>query len=87
MSFPLGLKNYHELRATTLIPRLLVVLVLPKNPAEWLETSECPSRNDENDEDRQRALDSIGCDFVNWADCRRSPSKLQQVARLRGCQS
>jgi hypothetical protein len=40
LSFPLILKNYQELRATTLIPRLLVVLVLPKNPAEWMETSE-----------------------------------------------
>jgi hypothetical protein len=40
LSFPLRLKNYHELRAPTLIPRLLVVLVLPKNPAEWIETSE-----------------------------------------------
>ncbi len=26
-----------------------------------------------NDEDRQRALASIGCDFVNRADCRRAP--------------
>jgi hypothetical protein len=40
LSFPLRLKNYQELRATTLIPRLLVVLVLPKNAAEWMETSE-----------------------------------------------
>jgi hypothetical protein len=40
LSFPLALKNYEELRVTTLIPRLLLVLVLPKNPAEWIETSE-----------------------------------------------
>lgn len=40
LSFPLGLKNFRELRVTTAIPRLLVVLLLPKNPAEWLETSE-----------------------------------------------
>jgi hypothetical protein len=40
LSFPLGLKNYQELRVTTLIPRLLLVLVLPRNPAEWLEMSE-----------------------------------------------
>jgi len=40
VSFPLGLKNYQELRATPLIPRLLFVLVLRRNPAEWMETSE-----------------------------------------------
>jgi hypothetical protein len=40
ITFPLKRKNYEELRARTLIPRLLVVLVLPKNPAEWIETSE-----------------------------------------------
>jgi len=40
LTFPLGLKNYQELRATTLIPRLLIVLLLPKRPAEWMETSE-----------------------------------------------
>jgi hypothetical protein len=40
LSFPLRLKNYQELRAMTLIPRLLVVFVLPKNASEWMETSE-----------------------------------------------
>jgi hypothetical protein len=40
LTFPLGLKNYRELRETTLIPRLLIVLLLPKHPAEWMETSE-----------------------------------------------
>ena len=40
LTFPLGLKNYEELRVRTLIPRLLLVLVLPKNPAEWIETNE-----------------------------------------------
>ena len=40
LSFPLGLKNYQELRVRTVIPRLLLVLVLAKNPAEWMETSE-----------------------------------------------
>jgi hypothetical protein len=40
LSFPLKRKNYDELRAPALIPRLLLVLLLPENPAEWLETSE-----------------------------------------------
>jgi hypothetical protein len=32
MSYPLPVKNYHELREETMIPRLLVVLFLPENP-------------------------------------------------------
>ena len=40
LTFPLKMKNYRELRERTLIPRLLVVLVLPKNPAEWMDMSE-----------------------------------------------
>ena len=40
LTFRLPSKNYRDLRDTTLIPRLLVVLVLPKDPAEWIETSE-----------------------------------------------
>ena len=38
--FPLKLKNYEDLRVTSLIPRLLLVLLLPENPAEWIEMSE-----------------------------------------------
>jgi hypothetical protein len=40
LTFPLKRKNYEDLRAPSLIPGVLVVLVLPKNPAEWIETSE-----------------------------------------------
>jgi hypothetical protein len=40
LTFPLSRKNYEDLRARALIPRLLLVLVLPKEPAEWIETSE-----------------------------------------------
>lgn len=34
--FSLPLKNYDELRADTVLPRLLVLLVLPKKDTEWL---------------------------------------------------
>jgi hypothetical protein len=40
LTFPLKRKNYDELRAIALIPRLLLVLLLPEKPAEWIETSE-----------------------------------------------
>jgi Domain of unknown function (DUF4365) len=40
LTFPLKRKNYDDLRTPSLIPSLLVVLVLPKNRAEWIETSE-----------------------------------------------
>jgi hypothetical protein len=40
LTFRLSRKNYDDLRSRTLIPRLLLVFVLPKNPAEWIETSE-----------------------------------------------
>jgi hypothetical protein len=40
LTFRLPVKNYRELGVRTLIPRLLVVLALPKQPAEWLETTE-----------------------------------------------
>ena len=40
LTFRLKRKNYEELRANTLIPRLLLILVLPKNPTEWIETNE-----------------------------------------------
>jgi hypothetical protein len=38
--FPLKRKNYEDLRTRSLIPRLLVVLVLPSDPAEWIDMSE-----------------------------------------------
>lgn len=38
--FPLPVKNYEELRCETMIPRLLVVFVLPEDPNEWLEQRE-----------------------------------------------
>ncbi len=34
--YALPAKNYDELRADTAIPRLLVLLALPRNEAEWL---------------------------------------------------
>lgn len=36
----LGLKNYDDLRKRSLIPRILVVLTLPADPASWLDLSE-----------------------------------------------
>lgn len=37
--FPLKIKNYNDLREETQTPRLLVVLDLPRVPAEWLTVS------------------------------------------------
>jgi hypothetical protein len=39
-SFPLSLKNYDDLRADALVPRILVVVRVPPNPDEWLAMSE-----------------------------------------------
>jgi hypothetical protein len=39
-SFRLGLKNYNDLRRDSLIPKILVVLILPKERRQWLETTE-----------------------------------------------
>jgi Domain of unknown function (DUF4365) len=40
LHYPLHLKNYNELRKTSLlIPRLLVVVVVPENPEQWLTQS------------------------------------------------
>jgi Domain of unknown function (DUF4365) len=42
LTFPLKRKNYQDLRERSLIPRILMVLVLPGNPREWIEmTEEC----------------------------------------------
>jgi hypothetical protein len=40
LAFPLPIKNYNELRESSLVPRLLVVLLLPVDPSQWLEQSE-----------------------------------------------
>lgn len=40
LAFPLPVKNYDDLRCDTMIPRLLVVLLLPECHTEWLEQSE-----------------------------------------------
>jgi hypothetical protein len=40
VAFPLPIKNYEELRCDTMIPRLLVVFLLPDDEAHWLEQSE-----------------------------------------------
>jgi hypothetical protein len=39
-AFPLPLKNYNDLRADTMIPRLLIAVVLPEEEADWLVHSE-----------------------------------------------
>jgi hypothetical protein len=42
LTFPLKPKNYQELRLRSHVPRILVVLVLPNDPREWIEiTEEC----------------------------------------------
>lgn len=39
--FPLKIKNYEDLRATNcLVPRILVVVLLPKEVDDWLELSD-----------------------------------------------
>jgi hypothetical protein len=40
LAFPLPIKNYNDLREETLVPLILVVLVLPSDPSQWLEISE-----------------------------------------------
>jgi hypothetical protein len=40
LAFPLPIKNYDDLREETLVPLILVVLVLPRDPSQWLEISE-----------------------------------------------
>ena len=37
--FPLPVKNYNELRADTMVPRILVVLLMPADAEEWLTQS------------------------------------------------
>lgn len=40
LAFPLPLKNYNDLRERSLVPRYLVVLLLPTDTTRWLEQSE-----------------------------------------------
>lgn len=38
IAFPLKMKNYDDLRPENLmVPRLLVLVLVPENPAEWIE--------------------------------------------------
>jgi hypothetical protein len=39
-SFPLPRKNYDDLRADSMVPKILVVLMLPKDSTEWLDVDE-----------------------------------------------
>ncbi|MDE2940373.1 MAG: DUF4365 domain-containing protein [Chloroflexota bacterium] len=38
--FPLSIKNYNDLRAETISPRILVVLLMPKDIDDWMTQSE-----------------------------------------------
>lgn len=39
--YPLKLKNYNELRKSkTLVPEILIIILLPDNPSEWVNQSE-----------------------------------------------
>ncbi len=38
--YPLKLKNYNDLRVNALVPRILVVVLVPENLAEWLQQTE-----------------------------------------------
>jgi hypothetical protein len=40
LAFPLPIKNYNDLRERTLVPRLLVVLLLPPGVGDWVEQTE-----------------------------------------------
>lgn len=40
LKFPLPVKNYDDLRGTTLVPRLLVVMVVPENADDWIEQND-----------------------------------------------
>ena len=39
LHFPLPVKNYNDLRAPTMVPRLLIVMLMPVEPEEWLTQS------------------------------------------------
>jgi hypothetical protein len=40
ITFPLPIKNYEELRCETMVPRLLIVFLLPDDQHDWLELTE-----------------------------------------------
>ena len=40
LKYPLSLKNYNDLRANVHVPRLLVVVLVPERPMDWLQHSE-----------------------------------------------
>jgi len=40
LKFALPIKNYDDLRSITLIPRILVVMLVPDQPEIWIEQSE-----------------------------------------------
>lgn len=40
ITFPLSRKNYDDLRAETIAPRLLIIVLMPKSEDDWLAHSE-----------------------------------------------
>lgn len=40
ISFPLSVKNYDDLRADVIVPRLLIIVLLPESESQWLCHSE-----------------------------------------------
>ena len=40
LAFPLQIKNYNDLRADTIVPRILIVVLLPEAQESWLSHSE-----------------------------------------------
>jgi hypothetical protein len=39
-TFRLGKKNYNDLRHRAMVPRLLVVFLLPRDPGQWIEQND-----------------------------------------------
>ncbi|HYD67728.1 DUF4365 domain-containing protein [Azospirillum sp.] len=40
VAFPLSIKNYDDLRGDCLVPRILIVVVMPENESDWVVHSE-----------------------------------------------
>ena len=40
LHFPLSIKNYNDLRADTLIPRILIVLLMPREQSQWINQTD-----------------------------------------------
>lgn len=40
LAFPLSIKNYNDLRAEVIVPRLLIVVLMPEQQDDWLDHSE-----------------------------------------------